>query len=279
MAVRLGPALTRTLRQGEDEARLVVKPQLTRYLNHHHDLIYDRTVVDRVTQGLVRPSESRSARFGASSAGGCPRAQVLSYLGAPGFGVDNGLQMIFEDGKWRHMRLQALLLQSGIISEIEVWSWWRRKRAGGQVDGYGYVPDDHPDVSLRGKDFGLEIKGANMWPFKQAEKHGLAGLMNGKYLHQVARYFLFTGYDVFVVLVENKDTQELLEWVITDRDVDMAGQERELDALNQAVDQQQLPAMLPACGRGKGPDFRGCVYGQSTENTCHQIGDWPADWS
>lgn len=266
MSVRLGPGVKAVVRASQEADQLIVTPALTKYFNEHPDIVYDPDVIERVTERVTRASESRLARLGASSAGRCPREQILGFLGMPGHRHSQGLRMVFEDGHWRHMRLQALMLQAGIIEDIEVWGHWKAMRAAGQIDGHGYVPDDHPNPDFRGKEFGVEIKGANTWPFKRMQEHGLT-----PYRKQVARYFLYTGYELFVIYAEDKNCQESFEWVVSENDLvqEMDDQRAELAFLNKHLDQHMLPGKLTECQAAKGPTFRDCVYGRSTENSCH----------
>lgn len=270
MAVRLGPSLASTLQRAQEAQSQIVLPRYNDFLHHNPEIVYDDWVLDDVTAGLRQKQESRAGRFGASSAGDCLRAQVLSYLGAPTTPIDTRLHRIFEDGKWRHMRLQAVLLQAGIIQRVEVGARWRRARAFGQVDGVGVVPDNHPVEKWRGKEFGLEIKGAMSFAFANIEKVG-----PDRYLAQVARYFLYAGFDLFVIVVESKDNQSMVEYVVSEDDVNTGHAWYELQQLNDAVDDRTLPPKLSECVFAKGQRFRSCPYGENTSNPCHQ---YPEEW-
>jgi hypothetical protein len=262
--VRLGPAVKTALSRAADATHQVVTPRYEKFLEENREIVYSPRVINMVTESLYEKQESRTGRLGGSSAGACLRAQVLGYLGAPGTPVDTDLQKIFEDGKWRHMRLQATLLEAGIIDRIEVPARWRRARAFGQIDGAGVVPDDHPNEAWRGKEFGLEIKGAMSFAFANIEKAGPE-----RYYEQISRYFLYAGFELFVIIVESKDTQRTLEWVISEEDVNVGAQLHELQVLNDYIDLQQLPPKIATCALARGPQFHSCPYGKTTAGSCH----------
>lgn len=262
--VRLGASLLGQMQRVEDRSRLIVTPRYEKFLEDNREIVYSPEVIDAVTASLFKRQESRVGRLGGSSAGSCLRAQVLGYLGAPGVSADVDLQKIFEDGKWRHMRLQATLMQAGIIDRVEVPARWRRARAFGQIDGSGVVPDDHPKAEWRGKEFGLEIKGAMSFAFSNIERVGPE-----RYYDQIARYFLYTGFDLFVIIIESKDTQRTIEYVVSEDDVDMGSQLLELQEINDHIDKQELPPKLDLCAIGRGQVFKSCPYGGSTAGSCH----------
>jgi hypothetical protein len=241
-----------------------VLPRYEAFLQANPEVVYDDWVMQEATKGFLNRQESRSGRLGGSSAGQCLRAQILSYLGAPGTPVDVDLRKIFEDGKWRHARIQATLLQAGIIDRVEVPARWRRARAFGQIDGSGTVPDDHPVVEWRGLEFGLEIKGAMSFAWQNIEQIGPE-----KYFEQVSRYFLYTGFELFVIIIENKDTQRTQEYVVSERDVNTGRALHELQVLNDHIDDHQLPPKLPACALLRGQLFHTCPYGSSIDGACH----------
>jgi hypothetical protein len=269
--VRLGNNLIRVMQRVEDRTRLIVTPRYEKFLEDNPEVIYDRSVIDAVTRSLFKRQTSRVGRLGASSAGQCLRAQVLTYLGAPGAEIEPELRKIFEDGKWRHMRLQAALLQAGIIDRVEVPVKWKRARASGDIDGAGIVPDDHPNPAWRGLEFGLEIKGAMSFAYSHIEKLGPE-----RYYEQIARYFLYAGFDLFVIIIESKDTQAMQEFVVTEKDVNTGRQLHELAVLNDYIERQQLPPMLEPCALARGPQFKSCGYGQSPYGACHQH---PGTWT
>lgn len=192
--------LRQIVRAAKESENLVVTPRLTAWLVQHGDEELDAKVAQRVYDLLTTKPRNRVASFSSSSAGNCIRRQVFEYVGAAGGAVPTPtLQNIFSDGKWRHLRWQAMLLMAGILTTVEYPLSWPAKRSKGSVDGHGFVPDTHPRYG--GREFGFELKGANPYVWQTVDK---TGAPPDKTLNQVHRYFLLSGFDLFVVVYENK---------------------------------------------------------------------------
>lgn len=268
MAIRVGDYI----KLADNNDRIVL-PQLNRYLIARGDMFpLKETTVDFITRQIATQPRVRSGSFSASSAGRCYRAQELAFLGAPsGDVIDPQLQLIFDDGTWRHMRWQATLLDAGILHTAEFGLPWANMRSMGSMDGLGLVPKDHIKPHWRGKEFGFELKGTNQWTFKKSVLDGA----KDAHLDQVHRYFLAGGFDLFVILYEDKDTQQTHEWVYEPDKARLKKQRDELDALNGAIDQQKLHPMLPECKRQlKSGEFGKCAFG-GISGACIRAGTWP----
>jgi len=197
------PLNLRDIAKAANNNDTVMTPLIQDWLLQHGDEEYDRHIADWIRDQLVTKPRNRSASFSASSAGGCPRAQQLQYLGIRGLdSVDVRLQNIFNDGKWRHLRWQAMSFMAEALTKAEMPLFWRNMRSRGTIDGYGIVPDDHPRALWRGMDYGFELKGMNPFGYQKAIK----GDPEMKHEHklQVHRYFLMGGFDLFVIIYENK---------------------------------------------------------------------------
>lgn len=252
---------------------LVMTPKVQEWLMAHGDDAYTPEIADWIAEQLKIRPRIRSGSFSASSAGACERAQVLGYLGVPGLdSIDPRLQNIFNDGKWRHLRWQAMLLTIGLLDRAEMPLHWRNKRSRGTIDGHGIVADDHPRPIWRGKDYGFELKGMNPYGYSRAVKGDPE--MKEEHLKQVHRYFLMGAFDLFVIVYENKATQEWHEWVIEPDDAYLEESREELDRLNDAVDDEVLPPMLNQCKIRTGV-FKDCTFGVTAQGPCPKAGTWP----
>ena len=228
-----------------------------------------KDVLDAVMAQLDKGDRQRWGSFAASASGTCMRAQIYGYLGTPsGAVVGPDLAAIFNNGHWAHLKLQAAFLQADIIDSIEVPSPWPNMRAMGTMDGVGTVPENHPRSDWRGLTFGLEVKSCNSNVYRQLETDGPE-----KYARQVERYFLTSGVDLFVVFVENKDTNKHFEWVIEPNPKALARARAELVQLNEYVDDRTLPSRLPECRKLTGPKFNNCPYG-TKEGPCAAFNTW-----
>jgi len=266
--------LGETVRGVENNSSQIITPLLTRwYVEHSEDQIPE-WVWNKITASACAPPYSSRGRFGGSSAATCKRRQLLTYLGAKPLGTtDARTAAVFSDGKWRHLRWQAMLLMAGIVDDIEVPVSYPKLHVRGSADGTGLVPDRHKNHGWRGKRFGFELKGANPRVYEMVK--GSQGWR--KYQYQIARYFLAEPtFELFVIIVENKGYNEWTEWVVSRDLLDPLISEdyEELDKLNTALSSRTLLPILSMCQVQKGDVYRNCPYG-GPNGACFRAGDWP----
>lgn len=249
---------------------LVITPRLEIWLMQHGDDALEAAIAEVIRKQLVTVPRFRGASFSASSAGMCERRQVFQFLGVEQSGaIDPRLQNIFNDGKWRHLRWQAMLMQAGILTTIEEPLHWPNMRSRGTMDGMGVVPMKHPNPAWRGLEFGFELKGVSPFLFQQYKGNQAKEEHRG----QVDRYFLSSGLGLFVIIYENKATQEWIEWVYEPEPARVSLSKDELVRLNRSVDSHKLPDKLPECVKRKGKVFQDCPYGGQS-GCCAQSGTW-----
>lgn len=243
--------LTKTLRAARMGNQHIVTPRLKAFMRDNPNLVVEPWVAEKISEQITKQPRVRSGSFSSSSAGDCPRKQIFQYQGIePEHPVSATVQNIFYDGTWRHLRWQAVLLQAGIITEIEYPLPWEEMNSVGTMDGLGVVPDDHPNEKWRELEFGWELKGANTYAFKSAVS---LPAPPAKYNPQVHRYFLSGGFDLFVFIMEDKNTQEWAEWVVEPDEKILDEQREELEMLNGYVARQEIPPMLDGCRAGTDP--------------------------
>ena len=196
----------------------------------------------------------------------CSRRQELAFLGLPVWPVtDKKLLQIFANGKWVHLRWQAMLLEAGILDSIEVGISSKRYRAKGSLAGEGIAQTGR----FLDRDFGFELKGRNDFQFNTQAAKGV----DEKTRKQVDRYFLVSGMDLFIIMNENKNDQTWKEWVFVRDEGRVTEQKEELKELNAAIDKQTLHPKLPECKRGEG-EWKKCPFG-GEGFTCDIVGKWP----
>jgi hypothetical protein len=252
----------------------IISMRYRQWLAQHGDDPLPDWVIERISEQLGTKQRDRTNSFSASSAGQCLRRQELQFLGIPPeFGMTPNAQLlnVFNDGRWRHLRWQANLLAAGILDRIEVPVPWTRMRAKGSIDGAGWTPSDQPRVAWRNKEFGWELKGMNEWVYLRT-----AGRNRKKeeHLKQIHRYMLQGGFDLWVLLCEDKNSNDWKEWVIEPDDILMAEVEQELREMNRAIDRKKLHPMLTSCSKRMGPTWEGCPYTKSN-GVCESAGRWP----
>ena len=249
-------------------AELIITPRYEMWQSGHEAFPLPPDLADKVRDLLAEPLRDRRASFSASASGRCPRAQIYSYLGVGGTqrALDPKMATIFANGTWSHLRLQCAFLMAGILDDIEYPLTWHRRRTRGTMDGIGTVPENHPNTKWRGLTFGCEIKTANEQVFQ-----GLVHDGPGKYTRQVTRYFVMSGVDLFVIFAESKHYHTTLEWVIEPDPILVEADKRELDMLNDAVDNRALPDRLPACRGLSGETYRNCDFGRGKTAPCARL--------
>lgn len=252
--------LTKLLRD-VNNPNLLITPKLDLWLARNPSLVLSDEHAN-LLKSLVTSNENsdRTARFGASSRGICERSQVFTYIGIPKrVKLDTSLHNIFLDGTWRHLRWQFTLLTAGLVTDIEVKRRVEDYRLGTSVDAVNWEGIDGSGP------FGLELKGAGA--FTKIAK----GEIPEKHLLQMHTMFIaFPELDFFIYVAEDKRYQDWKE-IRVERDKRLiVAVKNELERLNDAVSNKQLPSILPECVHGKGKTFRDCPY----RDRCLRIRSW-----
>lgn len=246
---------------------LIITPVLNEFV-----VKWDQNISEEAANALnknVRTKQrDRSAAWSASGINKCMRRQELAFLGMPQGGTtDSHLMLIFDHGTWIHRKWQAILMTAGILDSVELTIKKRSIRARCSMDGEGVAKIGR----YQGSDFGFELKGRNDF---QYNKQVVLGIDEGTRA-QVDFSFMLSGLDLWVVLNENKNNQQLKEWIFV-RDTDRVKVMREkVKELNKAIDTQKLHPMLPECVKQlKGGEFYACPFG-GPGGVCTSSGQWP----
>lgn len=247
----------------------IIEARREAWLLQHGDDALPPWVVAIIANILATQPRVRSGSFSGSAAGMCLRRQELAYAGVIPEPVDAQTQAIFTDGKYRHLRWQAELLTMGALTHIEYLVQWKRKWSRGALDGRGEVPMDHAVTRWRGLEFGFELKGVSTFQFQKYKYDG----PERKHLLQVHHYFVLGNFDLFVIIYEDKTTQETKEWVIEPDPVLLAEAQADIDALALSVENKTLDPQLPECAQRKGL-WSDCPYGKNGK--CQQAISVPA---
>lgn len=274
---KVSPSIEKLL---EDSARddLIVTPPMNEFLNSW-DETYPPHVLKRIMEVMGdtsrRTDKKRRFSWSASSAGQCMRRRMFQFLGMPVIGKpEPRLRRVFLNGTWVHLRYQAMFMTAEIIDNIEVTIRRKSWRARCTMDGMGVATQGRYD----GAEFGFELKSTSDWSFASQSIASLSGA--SKYFEktraQVDFEFMLSGFDLFVILNENKNNQEVEEWVLV-RDEDRVDAVRkDLDELNQRLDKMVLHPKLEECKkRLKNGEFYRCPYG-GDGGICATTGTWPS---
>ncbi len=272
--------LARQVKAVQPSDTLILTPTLARWYATHDELAFKPEHVELVAS-LLRGEHKvdRTARFGPSGRGACPRQQLLRFLGTAESGPDAGLKHVFWDGHHMHMITQLILLDSGLADAIEVEVNVPQLRSRGSIDFVGTHPDgwryggdvkttSASETSIRETQALVEAWAQSSdwtWPedWPWFAKH-----MVKAYL-QVSSYLALSdemgmGLKKFVLLYVCKGSDRaqmpLREVVVERFPKIMDWVTAEVDYLNDHVDNQQLPPMLNGCIMRHGKAYTDCAY-------------------
>jgi hypothetical protein len=260
-------SLKKLLKAHTENGGHLVTPRYEQYLATHPNILIDEKIADFIKSELTTPQRNRRMTFSASARGACPREQVFQFTTVkPVPKTNSDLYAIFHQGTFMHLKWQALLLDAEILDEPEVKCTWDKFRLTGTIDGAGEVPASH---ALRADHdrFGWELKSINSRGFQWVLDKG----PNAHHLLQIHAYMLATGWRVWSLCYENKDTQEWREFIVH-YDEEIADEVTlELAYLNEMVDRRELPPVLGECKKRQG-QFKSCEFAHA----CLEQVNWPA---
>ncbi len=114
-----------------------ITPKLMGWLSRNDGIhTDDPAIIEKVLAVLAPSSGDRSGHFHPSQLYQCPRKQLFEFYGLEGSkSFSPTLQNLFNDGHFRHLRWQIMLLNAGILTDIEVKVTLDKYRLGGSMDG------------------------------------------------------------------------------------------------------------------------------------------------
>jgi len=206
----------------------------SRDLKRHHEIM---------GQIFDRPERIRTNSFSASGAGQCLRRRQLAYLGYPQAKPEPKTMGIFVNGDFVHLKHQIAGIQMGYLLGAEVSVKQEEYRLTGTMDGEG------SDGEI------AEFKSINDNGFGQVSMYG----PKHEHVEQVHSYMLASGKDEARILYENKNTQELKEFLLKRNSQTMRKVEDDLKFLNDCTDHETLYPPMSECTEKKGA-YRSCPF-------------------
>lgn len=205
----------------------------------------DPEIIEKVVSILAPPTGDRSGHFHPSQLYQCPRKQIFEFHGLePEIRNFNPtLQNLFNDGHFRHLRWQVMLLNAGILTDIEVKTGLPHYRLGGSMDG---VNEDEGWV--------FELKGTSQ--FASVQRNGVMPA----HKKQIQAYLLASGYDTAYIVYEDKSSQNWAEYEVKKDSETVAEIESILVMLNKALDGEEMPEPYDDCKNQTGTTFDRCPY-------------------
>jgi len=221
-----------------------ITPRLHGWLNRNDGVkIENKATAERVLEILAPSEHDRSGVFHPSQLYQCKRRQVFEYYGLETKKTYNPtLQNLFNDGHFRHLRWQVMLLNAGILTDVEVKVQWPKYRLAGSMDG---VNDDEGWM--------FELKGTSQ--YKSVLDRGAMPA----HIKQVNAYLAASGLESAVIVYECKSSQQWTE-IEVHRDQEIVDEiESILQDLNRAIDTGELPEVQDECQNQTG-EFVKCPH-------------------
>lgn len=203
------------------------------------------------------PRHRPPGRLSPSSLGGCKREAVFKFLGVRGrVKLDPDLELIFEDGNWRHHKWQALFkdMQAVLgrdnfrVVSIESEAILPQMFVAGSLDVH---------IIVKGVHYIIDIKGINDYGFKRVCVDQDAPMP--KHVDQLLAYMKAKKVRRGIILYENKNNNHTKSFLVmfdkkTWREVVTWAEE-----VVTALDNQRLPNKHPECNQGQFA-YRKCIF-------------------
>lgn len=169
--------------------------------------------------------ESREkVAFYISDAGKCPRAIWFSLKKYPKKEFDARMMRVFEHGNHTHMRIMSVLFSLGLVNSVEV-EIPENEIIHGRADAI---------INLRGEPYVIEIKSVNTTKFRKGEP-------DGEHIKQLQLYLFFFKIKKGILIYENKDTQDIQEFVIDYNENLVKGLFSNFNELKEKIDKNIVP--------------------------------------
>lgn len=157
--------------------------------------------IDRYLEKVKPLTGKRMMRkFHPSTIGYCERKSVFEMMMLPHAPVSAKIQRVFENGHSFHERFEKMFDEMGILIEAE--KIIESDEISGRTDAW---------IKINSEDFLVELKSASNFSFEWMQKKNEPKI---QHVEQLMLYLHLTDINNGIILVENKDTQDLLEFVV-----------------------------------------------------------------
>ena len=171
------------------------------------------------------PPAKERTNFYISEADNCPRQTYYSFKNKPKATTEPQVKRILEQGEYTHLRLMSALFGMGIVRAVEI-TIPPNELFRGRADAI---------ITFNDEPYLLEIKTVKDYAFKIMEKPTAA------ITKQVQLYLHYFNLDKAIVIVENKDTQALKEFIVEKDQKLIDGLLQQFDYLQDQVGSNVVP--------------------------------------
>lgn len=233
---------------------LTITPVHERWLADNPNPSYSPQAKQFLADQIGKPDRVRTGSFSPSSAGKCLRRRQFELLGLPRRPFRTSLIQVLHNGTWVHLRWQAAGLSAGWLDEAEVPVAYPELMMKGTMDGRLTTGQ------------GLEIKSINSNGFRYVMKKG----PKREHQHQITSYALASGITDWVVLYEDKDTNEYREFNFTPDKEGLGTVRTEYEKLVGATIHNKLIEMKDECWAKQGSEYLQCPF----RDVCPLMKSW-----
>lgn len=186
-------------------------------------------------------------RISPSSVGGCQKRAAFKFLGAKGFTkIDPDLQLIFDDGNWRHLKwgwtfldMEAVLGKEKFeVVSLEEDVSYRPLYVAGSLDAV---------VNIGGKKWVVDFKGANLFSWNETYMKNEPKV---DHIWQLILYMKARRVRRGMLVYENKNSQEIKVYVVEFNDDDWEEVTRWIKPVIKKLKDKRLPQMDHECTKG-----------------------------
>lgn len=244
--MKLGSALKYA--RGDDQ----VISLYSEYVRGKRDVAAER---DALVEIMTRPERVRTDSFSASSAGSCLRHRQFEHAGLKKPELDFRTANIFANGDFFHLRVQVAGLIGGWLLQAEESVEIPHLKMKGTMDGrleWGSI---------------LEAKSINSNGFRSVSSFGA----KKDHVYQVHAYMLASGMRQANIVYENKDTQEMKEFVVHADDEVLMAVSREFQELYDSTEAKVLLPMQPDCVKKEGSEYRWCPFAAQCSGMTNEV--------
>lgn len=203
------------------------------------------------------PRARPGGRLSPSSLGGCKREAVFRFAGVKGKKkIDPDLELIFEDGNWRHHKWQALFLDMQAVlgrKNFRVVSF----ESDAILPGLYVAGSLDVHIVVKGVHYIIDIKGINDYGFKRVCIDQDAPMP--KHVDQLVAYMKAKKVPRGIVLYENKDKNHVKCFLVTYDKTKWREVVAWCDSVISAMENRRLPAKHEDCNKGQF-GYRKCMY-------------------
>lgn len=177
----------------------------------------------------VKNKKKRGDYFYITDAGKCPRQLYFQFKGVPKKELEPRILRIFDHGDYTHMRIMSILFALGIVRAAEI-KIPAEEIISGRADAI---------IGFEGKPYVLDIKSIASFGFQKLNEP------KDEHIKQLQLYLHYFKIPQGILLYENKDTQELKEFLIRYDPKLVQGLLEEFEALREQIKKDIIP-MIPA---------------------------------